>query len=262
MKYTYSDVKKSIPPIKVKTDSWWSKCGARQISYWLAARFLNFGFTPNMVSVIAIFDALCAAIFMSINNATCIIIGFVCLDLFVMFDCVDGNMARTLKQASYMGEFYDAIGGYTMCAFTLLGVGLCAYNTGKVLFFSNTFVLVLISAIASISDIFSRLIYQKYTANEMIGNSKLGEPLTRENDSYYDEKPRLSLSYLRLVIDRQFGIAGFFPPIVILGFIFNFLDVVIIGYSIYHILGLIAVFIIFCKKATEFDKKHRAGKSF
>ena len=40
-------------------------------------------------------------------------------------------MARTLKSNSYMGEFYDAMGGYTMCAFPLLSIGLCAYHTGR-----------------------------------------------------------------------------------------------------------------------------------
>lgn len=243
-----------MPPMKAKRDALYTKLWARPLGYYTAWILLNTNITPNMISIVAVFDSIIACVLMSMNNYICMIIGIIMLNLFLVLDCVDGIMARTLKKNSYMGEFFDALGGYTMCAFPLLAISICAYNSGRTLFLTQAFPLLLFGSLGCITDIFSRLIYQKYTANEMISNSKRGREITRENDAFYEDINKLSITYLRLAIDREFGIGGCFAGIVAVGFIFNFLDIVVLGYSLYHILGFFAVLYIFACKASMYDK--------
>lgn len=254
MKYSVKEVKKAIPVEKKKRDAIWVKIWPRPLSYYLSALLLNTCVTPNMVSVMSIVVAVLASVFIGIKSEVLIIVGFILLNLFIEFDCIDGMMARTLKSNSYMGEFYDAMGGYTMCAFPLLSLGLCAYHTGRNIILNDCEVLLIMAALGCICNIFSRLIYQKYTSNVMIADSKNGRELLRENDSFYSEKPSFSITYLRLLIDREFGIGGFFPVIAFLSYIFKFIDCVVIIYSIYHVMALFIVFILFCRKASLYDK--------
>ena len=254
MKVTLDDVKKSLPKEKGRKDAIWVKLWVRPISYPLSLLALKLNISPNQISIVAIIDAVLAAVFMSINNSFFIISGMVLLNLFIVFDCMDGTMARTLKRASYMGEFYDAMGGYTMCAFSLFGAGICAYTSGKNLLFDWEVYLIVIGALGSVCDIFARLIYQKYTANTMMENYKMGKVLMRENDSFYskEKENKLSITYLRLEVDRQFGIAGFFPPLLMLSYIFSFMDIVLILYGLYHLLAFVVAMGLFCRKASRF----------
>ncbi len=82
-------------------------------------------------------------------------------------------------------------------------------------------------------------------------------PFERENDSFYTDKPSFTIKYLRMEIDRQFGIAGFFPPLALISYLFGFLDIVVLAYSVYHVLGFIVVAYLFCRKATVFDQKNK-----
>lgn len=258
MKYSLNKVKSSIPKIKAKRDAFWVKLWPRPLSYYFTVIALNIGLTPNTVSLISILDALIASILISIDNQYLIIIGLILLNLFIEFDCIDGMMARTLKKNSYMGEFYDALGGYTMCAFPLLSVGICAFNTKRVIItLTNTYVLIIFAALGSICDILSRLIYQKYTSNEIMSNLQIGKPIKRENDSFYKEQEKITITYLRLFIDREFGIGGLFPPLVAFSYMFKCLDIIVILYSTYHILAYLAVMYIFCRKATLFDLNNK-----
>ena len=258
MKITYADVKKSMPKEKAEKDAVWVKIWVRPLSYPLSYFALKMGLTPNSISVMAILDALISCILMSVGDDILAVIGLVLINLFILFDCMDGTMARTLKSNSYMGEFYDALGGYTMCAFSLLAAGICAYQTGRTFFFvKDAQYLIAIGAMGGITDIFSRLIYQKYTANMMITNSRMGKPITRENDMFYTEKGSFSLTYVRLEIDRQFGTGGLFPPFLLLAYFVKALDIVVILYSLYHTVAIIAVMYMYCRKASAFATANR-----
>lgn len=252
-KYTLDDVKQSMPKMKARRDAVWVKLWPRPVSYPLAVLALNAKLTPNMVSVMSIIDVLLSTALLCVNHGVAIAAGLVLLNAFIVFDCVDGTMARTLKVNSYMGEFYDALGGYAICAFPLLALGICAFHTGRTAFFGDGVLTIVLGAFGSVCDIFSRLVYQKYTANEMIANYKKGVPLIRENDSFYKEQSELSLTYLRLEIDRQFGAGGFFPPLAVIAYALRCLDLFVGAYALYHILAYVAVMFIFCKKATRYD---------
>lgn len=263
MKYTIRDVVASMPKDKASLEPIWGKLFVRPLSYPLTVLAIRIGLTPNMVSIISIISAVIGSVSFATGRFSLMILGIVFFSLFDIFDCVDGNIARTKRISSYMGEFYDAMGGYTMCAFSLFSVGVAAFFSSRTIFIYDSFMLVVLAALGSITDIFSRLIYQKYTANSMIADSKMGKEIVRENDSAVKTlttTKKISFSTIRWALDKQFGVGNNYTLILLVAFAFRALDLFIILYSMYHIIAYVAVVYMFCRKATAYDVNHRVIK--
>lgn len=259
MKYALKDVVTSLPQSKRKSDSIWTKIWGRPIGNVFAWVFLNIGITPNIVSIFVVLIVLIGFIFCCINSFIFALIGLIIFNFFIVFDCVDGSMARTLKKDSYMGEFFDAVGGYTMCLFSMCGASIICYNFSGILPQTFSLLIMFVGCLGGSCDIFSRLVYQKYTSNVFISDYKRGKQINeRENDSVdRDNWKRNVFLYARLLIDGEFGTGGFFPIILLISFLFGFLDIVVIIYSFYHILALFLIIVVFCVKASRYDKKSK-----
>jgi hypothetical protein len=120
--------------------------------------------------------------------------------------------------------------------------------------------LVVIGAVACISNLFARLIYQKYTNCCFVTECKVkgSATYTPENYSHYDPNAKKGITYYRLRIDRQLGISGLFMPMLIVAAIFNLFDVMVCGYAVYHVLTFLATFVLYCKKSIAMDKAMHA----
>ena len=254
MQYTLEEVKQSIPEGKKREDALWTKYVIRPLSYYGTVLLLNLKITPNTVSVAAVLDVLAGFILMCIDNRTCLIWGVILMNLFLYLDCLDGNMARTKKQSSYMGEFFDAVG-----ALSLIATGVAAYYTTEILPQQYKYLLVLMGALGSVADIFSRLIYQKYMNNYFMAEFKRGQMvIKRENDVFYEKNVnRKSLTYIRLKIDRELGVGGSFEILMLVFAVIGLLDVFTILYSLYHIVGLFGVMVLYMVKAVTYEKNNK-----
>lgn len=259
--YSLKQIIKSMPKNKKSVSSFWVKIFARPLSYLFTFLFVNIGLSPNAISIISAIVVSGGCVLLSINNQICILLGVILINLWIVLDCCDGNAARVMGKSSYMGEFIDAVSGYVICAFSLLAVGVAAYHKSTLVFGSNCIWLIVIGAIGSISDIFSRLIYQKYTNSIFVTECKLNGSTSYkpENYSFYNPKERHGLLFFRLVVDRQLGISGLFMPLLILCYFFNFYDLLVISYSLYHFLSLIFVFVLYIVKSIKYDKEHHAS---
>jgi phosphatidylglycerophosphate synthase len=259
--YSVREIKDSMPKNKSSVSSFWVKLVARRLSYLFTFFLVNIGCTANFVSVLSAVVVLAGCVLLSINQFVCMLIGVILINLWIVLDCCDGNIARVTKKSSYMGEFVDAASGYVICAFSCLALGIAAYNCSDLLFGANCIWLIVIGAIGSITDIFARLIYQKYTNCVFVTECKLNgsASYTPENYSFYDPKARKGLTYLRLVIDRQLGISGLFMPFLIVAFIFNLFDVMVCFYTLYHVASLLGTVVLFGMKSVKYDKEHHTS---
>ena len=108
----------NIRQLKEKCYSQEKKATDRLVSLWLfyftrPASFpltylaLKLKISPNMATLIGFLIGLAAIIESTRGN---FLISALLLNLFGIFDCVDGNLAR-LSKSSNKGEFYDAIAG-------------------------------------------------------------------------------------------------------------------------------------------------------
>ena len=211
MKYTLKEIYESMPKNKSRVSSFWVKLVARPLSYLFTYLLVNIGCSANFVSVLSGVVVFAGCILLAIDNIVCIAIGTILINLWIVLDCCDGNIARVTKKSSYMGEFVDAVSGYTVCAFNLLAIGIAAYNRSWI-FGEKNVVFIIIGAIGCIANLFSRLVYQKYTNCCFVTECKVKGSATYvpENYSHYDPNAKKGLTYYRLRIDRQLGISGLF----------------------------------------------------
>lgn len=244
MKYTMKDVTASYTPEKRKKSSIWARFFSRPISFVVTYIAINLGLTANMVSIISIFEAFIACLFMMIGGK--FLPWGVGLFLFWdVLDCTDGNIARIKKNASYVGEYMDAVSGYSATAFIYLSIGVAAFKTTSLLP-GKEHIFIVLGGVASISDILSRIIYQKYVVTEY----RLGQISEQGN---IDVDRSSGIKHIADVIMKNLSFSCLFMPLLVLACIFSYFDILVTFYSLYCVCVLIATFVLFIHKAKNLD---------
>ena len=236
--YSFREIVQSLPKKKNSKSSLWVKTIVRKLSFVFTYLFVNLGITPWTASVISAFVAAAGSILFAIDSNVCRIIGLVCIQLWLVLDCVDGNIARVTKHCSDMGDFIDTLSGYIVSAGAMLGIGIAAKNTTSFEIFQGTSLLIIMGALGSIGNVLARLIHQNYMVTllriEAKGESNLDNP-----DSDVDSER--GLSYIRSRVDKELGISGVFMPLLIIAFVFGYLDIFTILYGTFFIASAIMV---------------------
>ncbi len=250
MKYTSKYFKDAMPEWKRKKDSTLTRLLYRKISFFLAGVAANLGISANAVSYFSAFLAVAACSMFLINVQLCHIIGSVLMIFWVILDCVDGNLARSVKKLPF-GEFADSMSSYLLVGFMGTTMGVAAYFEGGLFFKAHNPWIILLGALASSSDTMMRLIYQKYKNNER----KLADQgiIEVEKDFRTDGAQPMSL---KMFIDREFGL-GIIPEIALISAIFKVLDIAVLYCLFYYGTAFVVNTVIYVRKAVAISKKHR-----
>lgn len=246
MKYTMRDITASYTPEKRKKTSIWARIFSRPLSFLLTYVLINLGFTANAVSILSIIEAMIACSFLIIGGKF-LIWGIILFLLWDVLDCTDGNIARVKGTSSLVGEYMDAISGYTAPAFIYLAVGVAAFRTTS-LFSQFDYWFIIIGAVASISDILSRIIYQKYVVTEY----RLGMIETKGN---IDQDRATGIKHIADLIMKNLTYSCLFMPLLVLAYFTNWFDILITFYCVYCVAVLFATFILFIRKAYSLEKR-------
>ena len=104
--------------------------------------------SPNFISLISIFLIFIASFLIVLDF---LVFGILALTLAVIFDCVDGELARVSKKTSILGERLEFLGAdfFTMIGIPSIAIWLFVYND------LSTFILFLCFLSASLS-VFAR----------------------------------------------------------------------------------------------------------
>lgn len=252
MKYSLRQIIDSLPPKKNSRSSIWVRLVIRKLSFLVTFLFINGGITANATSVLSAVVAAIGGAFLCFDFWWCRIVGVIIINFWLVLDCVDGNIARCCKTSSYMGEFYDAIGGYSAIAFSMIGIGVAAYNTNSILPDNQAYWFIIIGSLGAILNIFSRLIYQRYTNAVFTTNLKVGASNDMPENYTEDKK---SFAYIRERFDKEFGISGLFMVLILIAPFINRFDVVCVLYSAYYIFAFCITFYMYCVKAKRYDNE-------
>jgi len=252
MKYTYKDITSSLTKKKNSRSSLWVQLWVRKASFPVTYLFINTGWTANMVSVLSWFVIFAAAILLCINNFWCMLAGVVLTNFWLVLDCVDGNIARVKKVKTFMGDFYDAIAGYGPFSFTTIALGVAAYHTTFIVPDKYRLWLILIGGIGALTNLYMRLVHQKYLNCYFAGKKILGEMEEITLEDTWDKK---SFAYIREQIDKNFGVSGIFMPWLFVALFTKTFDIMLVCYTVYYILSFLAICALYCKKATSFEKR-------
>ena len=249
MKYSTKFFKDNLPEWKRKKDSTFGRLLYRPISFVLASVSANLGISANTVSYFSALVAITAGAMFLFRPQICHIIGAILMIIWVILDCVDGNLARCVKKQPF-GEFADSISSYFLVGFTGATMGIAVYFEGGLLFKAGDPWIILIGALASSADTMMRLVYQKYTNTAR----KLADQgiIERETEFRVDGEQK---NTLMTVIDREFGL-GIIPEIVLLTAVFKALDLAVIYCFLYYGGSFVLSTLVYVRKAIKTSKEY------
>jgi|TARA_B100000315_G_scaffold198584_1_gene190200 phosphatidylglycerophosphate synthase len=94
-------------------------------------RFLyNKSITPNQITVFSIIISFVSAYFFSLGSNISCLVGAFLLELFYIFDSVDGQLARAKGLSSHGGKYLDIFCNFLVPPVVLFGVGIGVLKTG------------------------------------------------------------------------------------------------------------------------------------
>jgi|SRR5690242_7486535 len=116
MPYTLHDVRASFSGAKAAQErhDLMFRFFARPLSFPIAWVALQIGFTPNHVTVVSLFLNLAGLGMMASGYRNTVAWGIGLLLVSLVLDAADGNMARTAKHFSPMGEWLEGVGAYIL----------------------------------------------------------------------------------------------------------------------------------------------------
>jgi phosphatidylglycerophosphate synthase len=154
--YTLREIWNSIPPEKKRTDGLWTRFFLRPLSIpvtWLA---LKLGISANGVSYISVIFSLAGGVLFSWEGFWLPLWGAALLNVFSIFDCVDGNIARVTKSASPWGEWADAVMGFIAYTSVFIASGVYVFQR------SHWWPVLVIVAVTTSANLLTRVAYQIY----------------------------------------------------------------------------------------------------
>jgi len=246
IKYFYN----SMPRWKRIKDPVLTRVFYRPLSFVFASICARCGIQANTVSYLSAIVAVFACVFFIVGQSWSDIVGAVLCNVWLLMDCVDGNLARGVKKQAF-GPFADSISSYLLVGFVCTAMGLSCYAQGGRFVEAGNVWILLMGAFASSSDTMMRLIYHKYksTERELQDNGVL----EAEHDVRTDNS---QTNNWRVRLESDWGIGGVLPLFILLGSIFKYLDIVVCYCLLYYGGSFIALAFLYVFKAIKAQRKY------
>lgn len=218
----------NMPKWKKKKDPLLTRFFYRPLSFVCSSIASSLHISANAVSYFNVLVVLAAAVLFLFNNRVCAIVGASLINLWLLLDCTDGNIARSVRKQPY-GEYADSISSYFLVPLMCISIGFYCFNVGGVLIEKEWIWIILIGVLAGLSDTMMRLVYHKYkeVTLHMIEMGVVEELKDTRND-------HSKVNSLRVRIESDFGVGGILPLLTLFAVIFNFTDILLIYCLVYY----------------------------
>lgn len=227
-KYSYRDIvnSRSLAKKNIDKQDLWVFLVVRPISFIVTWCLMRLNITANQATFISTVISIVGGIMLVTKSFSQGLVALIILNFWIIFDCVDGNIARTTHKSSIFGEFLDGLSGYifTISLYFFLSINIYLNSTVEY----RSFFLIL-GGVTSMATIFPRLVEHK-AVNMFRGYKK-------------DVTDRKNYSLFYIVGLNIAGMAGFSNPAMIVMYLFGRLDWYLIFYCIIHC-GIAALSII------------------
>ncbi|MCJ7645568.1 CDP-alcohol phosphatidyltransferase family protein, partial [bacterium] len=110
-KVTIKDIRATYSKDKMvseRRNKVWLYYTGRLPSFYVTWIFLRLNMSANQATYISIIIGLGSCIFLALGSYTLKLAGAFLASLYLLLDCVDGNIARSTKSSSPFGKFIDA----------------------------------------------------------------------------------------------------------------------------------------------------------
>lgn len=150
--------------------------------------------------------------------------------LVALGDCVDGNIARASGQSGPRGIWIDALCGYTVYALLPLSLGLQLERAPIVSVFPGMWVL--IGAVTAISNMFLRVVHQKFI--NVMGQSTAAGPEPGED--------------LFTRVDAESGLIGLMMPVLLFATILRFEPLYLVLYCLFYLAAAVVAPVVIARR--------------
>lgn len=116
-------------------EHWGGRLYMREISLRITRLLVTTKVTPNQLTYVMTIAGVLAAPALLVPGIWGAVLGVVAVQMYLLLDCVDGEVARWKKQFSLSGVYLDRVGAYLCDAAVLVGFGLRAadlWGTGRI----------------------------------------------------------------------------------------------------------------------------------
>lgn len=223
--YTLRDISTSRSEEKIKIDNLdiWVRYVVRPLSYLVSYPFIKFGISANTASYISFLISI-LGLFVVVGwpQKMGVLIAAIIFNFWIIFDAVDGNIARTTGSTSETGNYIDAIAGYFYLMVLYVSLGYASFKL------SNNIMNLYVGMLGSLSTIFPRLVLQKKNA------------LFGVDDS--DEFSKNNYGLTQIIALNIAGPAGIMNPIMVIAVVFGFLEsYLVFSVGIQFLLGIYTI---------------------
>jgi phosphatidylglycerophosphate synthase len=111
---------------RVNDEHWFGRLYGRKLSPYATWVFARLGWSPNAVTMAFIVCGVAAGIVIALGGLVTAIVGAVLVQLYLIFDCSDGELARWSGRKSASGIYLDLVGHYLGESALLVGLGFRA----------------------------------------------------------------------------------------------------------------------------------------
>ena len=120
---------KGQPPevlARLNDEHWAGRLYMRRFSPYATVLFARLGWSPNAVTVCFILAGVAAGLLTAVPGLPAAVGVVVLIQLYLLFDCSDGELARYTGRFSAAGVYLDRMGHYITAALLLAGLGVRA----------------------------------------------------------------------------------------------------------------------------------------
>lgn len=227
----YSEFRRYFPAEKKRADAFFTRVVLRPLSFPTAWLLYRLNITANQVTLACIALALAGFVFLIPGVLVLSLVAGALFLLVALGDCVDGNIARARGDSGPSGEWMDALCGYTVYALLPLALGLQLELMRTEALFAGMWVLV--GAVTAISNLYLRLVYQKY-ANCI------------RSDATDDDEG--SKGGLLSRISGEVGLVGWMMPALLLAVVLGLESFYLLFYCIFYLSAAVVGTIILARR--------------
>ncbi|MFI5618902.1 CDP-alcohol phosphatidyltransferase family protein [Streptomyces sp. NPDC051567] len=116
-------------------EHWAGRLYMREVSLRITRFLVTTKVTPNQLTYVMTLAGVLALPALLVPGVWGAVLGVVAVQLYLLLDCVDGEVARWKKQFSLSGVYLDRVGAYLCDAAVLVGLGLRAadlWGSGRI----------------------------------------------------------------------------------------------------------------------------------
>ncbi|WP_017595059.1 CDP-alcohol phosphatidyltransferase family protein [Nocardiopsis potens] len=111
---------------RVNEEHWAGRLYMRDISPYLSALFIRLGVPPNPITYLMMAFGVLAGVVVAFGGLWSAVAAFLMVQIYLLLDCSDGEVARYTGRTSVAGIYLDRIGHYLAEVALLIGLGVRA----------------------------------------------------------------------------------------------------------------------------------------